>query len=558
MGRITASALVVIACLFALNNVHTVMAWHVSIPFWDEWDVFPRMIAIRDAGYPIADTFNFLWEQHNEHRIVIPKLIYFADMIWFGYQGYFPLACIFLFQSLMACVLAWLFISSKRGFWKMWLFAPLTIVAAFHLVQYANFASTFQTSFVGCFAFAVIALALYAKFVVNGQKVYLIGVLLFAIFSSLSLASGLFVWLALAWLAYLLHKNSYVQSVAFIGVFVAFLLLYLHGYKNLDVQANPVYNLINHPFLIFEYWLIWLGNITETAASAKLLGSMGLLAFTMIVMHLAADKDRVNHTELYALLGICLFILMAGFVTSIGRINLGVEQAMASRYTTPVLIFWTSLLGSILLLALRIRRTLLIQIAAGLGVIFIGLLLTQHSRTENSLIAFQNRLTYAYLGVTTGIFNERPQPLLRVYPAPSLIISKIELLRSKHLSSFSASGVNFSGIGNPLASLGHEETGVCRGHVDKVSVITNNTYHVTGWAWDDASSSYPEWVYLVVSGKIIGWGKLGIQRPDVISSVPTIGALRIGWQGFAHTEGSIGQNSIEAYILSRNGAYCRL
>lgn len=550
--------LLVVACLIGIGNVVTVMTWHVPVPFSDEWDEFPRMIALHDAGFSIVDMFTFAWAQHNEHRIVIPKIIYFLDMSYFDYKGYFPLVCIFLFQAMLVAMLTWLLIRKKRDLLAKLFFISLTIVAVFDLTQYENFLSTFQTSFVGCFAFAVTALVLYAKYVVSERGTYLWGAALCASLSSLSLASGLFIWLVLALLAYLVHAKRYMQSIGFVSAFLMFLLLYLHGYTSPVGHANPVDSLIHHPLLVLSYLAVWLGNIAGTVLSAKLLGSIALLALLAITIYLARDKYRNQRIQIYTLLGICLFVLMAGFVTSLGRINFGVDQAMSSRYATPVLLFWMGLLGSILLLALESSRPLFIRATMMFILAAFIWLLTHHSRSENAMIAFQNQQAQAYLGIATGAYNDQPQLLLPVYPIPSLIIDKIDLLRSHNLSTFSASGAKPYEMGSLFPSLGVQHSSHCIGHVDSISTIAKDTYQITGWAWNEASSSYPDWIYLVKGGKVIGLGKPGVQRPDVLAAIPSIKRIRVGWQGFTRSSGDFRLDNIEAYIFTKSDGYCRL
>lgn len=546
------------ACALALSNIFAIMVWHVPIPYSDEWEEFPRLIALHDAGYPLAGMANFLWEQHNEHRIVIPKIIYFMDMGWFDYKGYFPLVCIFVFQAMMAGMLVWLTFENGKSASKMWFFAPLTVIAAFNLVQFENFVSTFQTSFIGCFAFAVAAITLYAKYVEKEWMAYYLGAGVFATLSSLCLASGLFVWLVLALIGYLLHAKRYRQSGIFMGIFIAILATYLYDYKTPEGHASPIESLTQHTLLVLDFFVVWLGNIAGSVSSARFLGGIGLLTFIGITIHLARDKSRRTHIELYSLLGICLFVLMCGLVTSLGRVNFGSGQAMASRYATPVLIFWIGMLGGLLQLAARINRPAIQRVVVAIVPVALVVLLMQQQRGENALIGFQNRQIQAYVGVVTGAINEAPNLLLSVYPVPSSITSKLELLRLHHLSSFSASEGGQYEMNATINSSGDAHRQFCKGHIDAVSPTGRNVYQVTGWAWDGDSSDYPEWVYLARNGKIIGLGKPGIQRPDVPGHMRIFSKNRIGWQAVVRSVEKIEPTNVEAYISNKNGESCRL
>ena len=257
------------------------------VPFWDMWHGYLHFYQLVSEGH-----WKEWWALHNEHRIVIPKLIYLIDMNLFNYQGYVPIVFIFLLQGLTVVMLAWLLAGKGLASWEVWLLVALFIAAAFNLMQSENFASTFQTAFVGCFSFAVAAFVLYAKYTQNGRRSYLGGTVLFGILAGLSLAPGLFVWIVLALLAFLLHPRRYVQSLSFAAAFAASLLLYLAGYKSPGYHANPVESLLRHPRTVAEYLLVWLGNIAGTPTSAKVLGLLAVLGLAA-VMHASALAFQV-------------------------------------------------------------------------------------------------------------------------------------------------------------------------------------------------------------------------------------------------------------------------
>ncbi len=554
---VIAASLLVAACVIAVDNVATVMTWHVPVPFSDEWIQLPGMIGLHDAGFPAGRVLSYLWAQHNEHRIVVPRIIYLMDMTLFGYRGYFPIVCIFVFQLLLAGMLAWLFVGKRRYSWETFLLVSLALVAAFNLVQWENFASTFQTSFVGCFAFSVAALVLYAKHALTGRALYLWCTILFAMLASLSLASGLFVWIVLALLAFLVHSKRYRHSLFFVGVFLAFMSLYVHGYTSPPYHANPVDSLIHHPLKVFDYLTVWLGNVAGTVFAARLLGLMALLALLVVMAYLTLDKDRSRRVEIYTLLAICLLVVLSGLVTSLARINFGLDQAMASRYATPALILWVSLLGCLLLLALDSGPPLDVGIIVGfILVAFVGLLFRSDYATT-ALVSFQNRQFQTYLAMVTGLYKVRPELLASPFPPPLQILDKVDSLKSHNISSFSAAETSPLKIGGTFPPRSMQRTDSCKGHVDAVSPTGQDTYQVTGWAWDEGSSTYPEWVVLVKDGNIVGLGKPGIQRPDVYAVVPSVKKRRVGWQGIAGGSSGMGAQNIEAYVSTRSGHYCR-
>jgi hypothetical protein len=160
----------------------------------------------------------------------------------------------------------------------------------------------------------------------------------------------------------------------------------------------------------------------------------------------------------------------------------------------------------------------------------------------------------------TGGYKDQPQLLLALYPVPKLIIDnkRIDLLKSHNLSSFSATGASPFKIGSAFPSERASGLNNCTGFVELVTAIGSQTYLVGGWAWDEVARSSPPWIVLVRHGTIIGLGKSGLDRPDVVAALPSVGKARVGWQGIATGVSNIGKQDIEAYFPWAGGGYCRL
>lgn len=556
--HVVAAIVLVAACIVAIGNIHTVLAWHVAVPFSDEWGQFPRMIALEEAGSSLWTWIAYLWKQHNEHRIVVPKLIYLMDMHLFNYQGYVPIVFIFLLQASTVAMLGWLLAGKGLASWEIWLLVALFIAAAFNLMQSENFASTFQTAFVGCFSFAVAAFVLYAKYTENGRRSHLAGTALFGILAGLSLAAGLFVWVVLALLAFLLHPRRYLQSLAFSVVFAAFLLLYLAGYRSPRYHADPVESLLRHPWAVAEFLIAWLGNIAGTPSSAKILGFLAVLGLAAVTLY--AVRFGKRRVEIYTLLGICAFVVLCGLATAVSRINFGLEQAMASRYMTPVLLFWVCLASAALLTAMERLGPLDVGVVVGLVFVAFAALTVRNSQGSMGLVWFQDQLLRGYLAVVTGGYKDKPDLLTALYPVPRQIIEKghLDRLRAHNLSSFYTGQASPLPIGSDIPPGAVPDPAKCLGNVDAVTPIASQTLQLTGWAWDESARSYPEWILIVRNGKVIGLGKPGGWRPDVAAAVPSVGKPRVGWQAYAAGSAEVGLRDVEAYLPMKGGGYCRI
>jgi hypothetical protein len=64
-------AVLLLALLPPLILVLNVAEYHVDVPFWDQWNFVPLLGQSYEKGVTLAD----LWGQHNEHRLLFPRLI---------------------------------------------------------------------------------------------------------------------------------------------------------------------------------------------------------------------------------------------------------------------------------------------------------------------------------------------------------------------------------------------------------------------------------------------------------------------------------------------------
>jgi hypothetical protein len=83
-------------------SAYLVVVSYSSLPYWDGWT---QVSYAAHGGNPF--TLDWLWKQHNEHRMPIPKLFLLADLRWFHARQVFLLASIFVIQLLQLWLLAW-------------------------------------------------------------------------------------------------------------------------------------------------------------------------------------------------------------------------------------------------------------------------------------------------------------------------------------------------------------------------------------------------------------------------------------------------------------------
>ena len=95
--------------------------------------------------------------------------------------------------------------------------------------------------------------------------------------------------------------------------------------------------------VIFPAWI----KTRDLLAIAS--GACGLLV--AVVVALWALRRRPREPLHIALLGFAFFTVATALITALGRLGLGLEQALSSRYQTFNLLFWFSVVSLVLLAA---------------------------------------------------------------------------------------------------------------------------------------------------------------------------------------------------------------
>ena len=85
------AALLVWMVVIWIHFGRTVIGSYSPLPFYDYWDTVPKIDAYRRLN------FRVLWQQHSEHRIVFPEIIFAADYIFFQGREILPIALNVLF-----------------------------------------------------------------------------------------------------------------------------------------------------------------------------------------------------------------------------------------------------------------------------------------------------------------------------------------------------------------------------------------------------------------------------------------------------------------------------
>jgi hypothetical protein len=532
---------------------HLVIASYTALPWSDGW---VQIFVAASGDSPFSP--HWLWQQHNEHRLLLPKLLLGVDLRWFAAQQKFLLAAIYVVQLVHWSVLAWSMrvLGGWRGAW--WRTgAGLAAFCLFCPTQWENLVWGFQTCFVLPPLFAslsFVGLLVYWKDPLRPRWRVILFSLLAAIAASCSLANGLLVLPLLAITAASLGLRRSVVLTYFIAAIVI-IPIYFHGYMRPPQSTDPL-SALRTPGRLIGYVAAYFGSSWtkgnswdgRNLAIASAIGLLGLALLLALLLRLIKFRDRADAFSVHVSL-LALFCVGTAFLTALGRAASGNGQAFASRYQTIALLFWFSLGCLLLAVSERYSRFAVTAIDVFLLLTFLrGAALVHLPLREAGEHAFQQRTATAAL--LTGV-DDREQ-LAQAFPDPGYVLKVVPFMRDRRLSIF-ASG-DRALLGAPVGmvtNLGEQQS--CEGELQSSRVIGTGDLRITGWAWKHQPATQ---VFAASNGKISGFGAVGEWRPAVRAAHHEIGTSFLGFTVYA--KGTAHSPAVIYAVFGGSAAACEV
>jgi hypothetical protein len=424
-GILGSLAVFAIALSYVASAVVGVVANYNSLPFWDSWDGY------LDDLYKISHgDLNGWWAQHNEHRILLARLLFWVDLHLFGGQEIFLLVTISLVALLTATILVVCLTHILRqsyGTLKprygIVIYAAIALAGSFSWMQSENLVWGFQTQFVLVTAlplatFILLGLSSWLKDSGRGmQSLWAISLAGFAACGAvLSMSGGLATpWIALLGLMALRYPWKWV-SFWLIGS-IGLTIVYLVGYATPPGQVSVLHTLKTHPLEVGLFFLRYVGgpamHVTGSLWLATLSGAV-LVALTLLFA-VKTFRHRKAIPSAFALTLFNLYILAIGALTAMGRVPFGMDGAFSSRYATPVIALWLALM----LLGWVEVRGLMIRYPIGVAAIAAVLLLVPAGVQSSALAsATQLQADRNLAGIAISLDIPDPEAIHALYPDP--------------------------------------------------------------------------------------------------------------------------------------------
>lgn len=543
---LTAVALALLAGWALLNTAKIVFWSYAPIPFWDGF-VAVLTERSRRAG---ELTLSELFSQHNEHRIMVPRLEFVAEYALFGGRLVFLLTTIALSCVLLALILAYPITTVWRDRLVAFGFAAFALVAVLTPAGYENLTWAFQIGFVQAYLFAAVAfaLAVYA-WRPTMSPAFEVGVTFFVIVAAsaatFSVAQGLATWPVLV--GTLLLRGVRRRIPIAVGIAGAVITAaYLRGLEPVEGHPRPS-EALHHPLGIARYAVTYLGHPAgafgrNVAAAAGVLGIALLL-----VLLIAVVRRRSSPTHATMLFGAAAasFVVMTAFQTALGRLGFGIPQALSSRYAIGAAMFWVALAtGFAPLIARRFELRVLKPGGAveATGLVYVGACLVvafaasiANAKPKAQFVEARTAKEVAVASFASGVRDD--DALKRLHPIPDIVVDNLRWLQRERLGPWA------SPYGSVLAQarLGTSppgRLGRCLGSIDATRPVVGGK-RFDGWIVAPESRGTARHVRVVDErGTSHGIGVVGVPRPDVAAAGITSSSYR-GFVAYARAQADV-------------------
>lgn len=313
--------------------------YSVDYPYYDQWDFVPFL----EKAFSHQLTWQDFWAQHNEHRLVFPRLLMLVLARLSHWNIYLELLANLILAGLTWLVLCAQAKSSSRNVHEgasVALYLMLTLLV-FSLSQWQNWFFGWQLQeFMNVLAVVLTLIALTWRGL-PGLGVSVAAC--FALVASGSFASGILIWPIGLFLLVLQRRERgkyfRYELLAWAALGSAVTWAYLKDYTTPSYHP-PLASALAQPLNCALYILAYLGQPVWNLDPiiSIVLGLVGLLLWSTSLSQLLLS--RVPITTLSPWIGMALYAIGTACLTALGRVDNGLDQAMSSRYVTMANLLW--------------------------------------------------------------------------------------------------------------------------------------------------------------------------------------------------------------------------
>lgn len=319
-----------------------------NIPYLDQWEFIPFLQKFHDGGLNLGD----FWAQHNEHRILFPRMIMLGFAVCTGWNIYYELAVnLLLGTGIFLLLIKPLLRTGAGAHWNI----VLASLMLFSLGQWQNWFLGWQLQVFLSLFMVIVALRTLSRKKLNAAR-FSFAILAGSV-AMFSFANGMLVWplgLILLWRTE--NRTKWLALWSATAILLA--CAYFRGYQ--APSYHPSFSTSLHmPGNLLAYVFIYLGQPVAgfSGFGAVAAGAFGMAAWGILSVMAVREKEADDLLEFsippmfFVALG--LYAVASAIITAFARAGFGAEQALSSRYVTLASPLWISILA---LAGLRIQQ----------------------------------------------------------------------------------------------------------------------------------------------------------------------------------------------------------
>ncbi len=305
------------------------------------------------AMYADTLTWEELWQQHNEHRILFPRILLLALGRITGWNVNYELLLNYGFACATFALVLALLARMRRQLHicqPCWLL-PTLAVLHFSLAQCENwlFGMNMVIYLNVCCVVAALSLLAVPKLHFPG----FLAALAMAVVASGTFANGLLLWLLGTLQLLVLHRRRLAYTAGWALCGSAVITVYLTGYFRPAHHPSPVFPDEN-PAGFASYLFTYLGSPVSNGSAAMLAGACGIIVLSAALWVLY--RRQVPLSVVLPLVSLAAYAVGSGALTALGRTGFGITQALTGRYVTISLLLWVVSAAALYLVAETTRR----------------------------------------------------------------------------------------------------------------------------------------------------------------------------------------------------------
>ena len=374
------------------------------------------------------DWAGYLWTRHNEHHIVISRILLALDVRWLGGQG----TAFALFGTLMLVGMAATISSiiSRSGGPPGFRLTVLSIAIMLLLPTYI--ATTISTPAMGVFlhtaAFALFALLLLDGVAKNPRFSQLrrLSAIAAGCLAGFGVSGGLLIWPVMAWLAWRGSLEKFWIAAIIVGG-ACFAFIYVREVPSLRASGIGA----DHVQASLDYVIRFLGlpwsHMHQLLWPARALGLLVLSVGTYLVVKDFVTGPQITREQRIGL-ALVIFALLIALAAGLARSDFAPEREMPVRYAIFVVLAHVGFLLYFLPLLQRLWHSGAQRRIQILAIVLAGIFLGQQLITGLLLKREAARYNGAWAAFVRGEWT--PEMAHYVYPNPERARNTLIYLRT--------------------------------------------------------------------------------------------------------------------------------